>query len=146
MAAAKKKAAKKRAAPKAKTRKKTAPTLGTLSDEIFILREERMGLEQKVKELKAEESDLKSDIIQALAKEGLTKASGELATVSNNPSTVPIADDWEAVKKWCIKNKDTSILQKRLAGKHIVDLSEEGINVPGIHFETVAKLSITKRS
>ncbi len=142
--ASSKKAAKRPTRPK-KQASKARPkcTLGSIADEVFELRTERLKLEAEVAAIKAEEADLKAQGLKLLVTSKLQMASGNLATISRTPKLIATVIDWDKLWQWVHKKKETSIFQKSVAQGYVGELNEAGKLPPGIRMERVVKISIT---
>lgn len=123
---------------------KIPKTLGGIADAYYRKREERLALDRKVKELKAEEELLKEAARAALRKAKTERASGKLGTISLNPKIVATVDDWEALYKYIKKHDAFELLQRRIGLGAYVERLEAGEQVPGVKPEEILDVSLHK--
>jgi hypothetical protein len=83
-------------------------------------------------------------VLQALARQKLAGGRGRVAQASIGSHVVPNVTDWDAVYKWILKTKDTSLLQRRVSSTHWGELINAKRVVPGISPVTLTVLSLTK--
>lgn len=122
----------------------TPDNLGSAIDSLHRLRAERLELEKRVKELKADETTQRQLIIAALQQQKLTGGRGELATASINSVTVPTVENWGMVEEFILDQRCLWLLQRRIAGPAYIEFLEKRDGVPGIVPTTLAKLSLRK--
>jgi hypothetical protein len=120
--------------------------LGAGIDALYSLREARLDLERKIKEMKSEEYALRNDILLTLGECGLAKASGGLATASVRTSLVPVVEDWNLVYSYIAENDRFDLMQKRISTVAWRDLKESGELVPGTVAVEDCDISLTKSS
>jgi len=120
--------------------------LGSVIDQLYGRREERLNFERRVKELKAEEMKLREEILDTLAISGLEKASGHLATAGVKTSIIPITTNWIDIHSWIRDNDRFDLLQKRLSVLAWRELYDTGVLIPGTEAVEDVDLSLTKSS
>lgn len=120
--------------------------LGELIDNLYAKRAARLLVTKEVDALKAEETTLREQIIEALDKQAMDKASGKKATCGITESTEPVAKDWQQIHKFIRVENRFDLLQRRLSGPAWLELREAGILVPGTEPIKVRSLSLTKSS
>jgi hypothetical protein len=120
--------------------------LGECADLLYQTRGTRLAIERDVEELKGFEQKLKAHLIEKLgpdqAAEGIV---GELATVRVLSEIIPVANDWEALAEYIVKNKAVDLLQRRLSNEGVRARWEDDKVIPGVEKLMTKKLSITKR-
>lgn len=122
---------------------------GDVIDQLFCMREERLGLEREVESMKKDEKELKSLLLIILPGAALDGAMGKLATVSIQKSVVPVIataeGDWPALYAYIHKHKAYEMLQKRLSPEPFRERWAAKEAIPGVRPFVVEKLSLTKR-
>ena len=118
--------------------------IGQLIDNLYAKRAERLELDKRVTGMKAEETELKAQIIELLTNDGLVGAKGHVATVSIKPTVQPKILDWSAVHEWVITNNMPELLQRRITVSFWEALRQDGTLVPGTEVVVVTDLSLTK--
>jgi len=121
-------------------------SLGTLIDNLYSLRAERLEREKSVREMKSQESLLTDQIMEQMKEVDTTRAGGELANVSINPLTVAHVSNWEQFHAFIAKTGYFHLLQKRVSDPAYRELLEKEITVPGVEPTVLSKLSLTKVS
>lgn len=129
------------------TATKSAPkarpaTLGALIDAIHTKREEKRLVEEDVKKIDAEISDLEKQIMEALDAQGITQSKGAKASVSITSSVVADVQDWDAFWPYVAKNKFWHLVQRRVSDPSYRELLEQGKKVPGVQPFTRRKLNL----
>ena len=79
--------------------------IGTCADRLYKLREERLALQKKVDELKAEETALKNHIIDMLPKSEASGVAGKVARVTVVTREEPQIKDQNALRKYLNRTK-----------------------------------------
>lgn len=126
--------------------KGTPSKLGSGADALYELRTERLKLEKRVKELKAEEARQSEILIKALQDQNLIGARGSVGTISLQPQTVPTVEDWSKVEDFILKNDCLYLLQRRISNSAYIEFLNQMGGVPGIAPTTLTKLSLRKAS
>ena len=121
-----------------------AGTIGSSIDAMWALREEKRGLEEKVKVVEEKIKAHEEVLLGRLDQEDTTKSQGKLASVSITSTPIANVEDWESFWKFIIKGKHTQLLQKRVSDPAYRELMERGIKVPGV--TTFVKRRINLRS
>lgn len=119
-------------------------TIGACADLAYKMRAERLGVEERVEAMKAEEAKLKEHILTLLQGQKLESGTGERATVSISHLVVPKVVDWEKFYAFIHKKKAWSLLERRPARGAYKERLEAGEVVPGVEPMDVVNLSITK--
>jgi hypothetical protein len=118
--------------------------LGVTIDALYNMRQQRLELQRAVDGLKAEETELRGQILDALEASGLAKASGQVATAGIKTSLEPMVEDWDLVFAWIRENNRFELVQKRISAPAWREYKESGILVPGTAPNEVVDISLTK--
>jgi len=118
--------------------------LGTKIDELYALRALRLDLQKKVDACKAEETVMRSNILDLLQEAGLAKASGLMATCGIKHTKEPVVEDWDKVWDYITKTGSFELVQKRISAPAWRELLEAEMLVPGTSAAMVTDLSLTK--
>ena len=119
-----------------------APTPGSDIDALFELREKKRSLEAAVKDLDGQASLVEERLMETMAKNGLDKATGKLASVSISSNTVANVEDWDAFLAYIYKNKLGHLLQRRVSDPAYRELLEAKKAVPGVQPFTKRRLNL----
>ena len=104
---------------------------------------ERLDLDHRSKRLKAEEDELKAQLILAMEKAGLPDLIIPEASASLREKRRPYIVDYSQLEAYIVENKATDLLQKRLTESAVKARWEDGIVIPGIGLLTETKITIT---
>lgn len=131
------------AAPAAEDKPKVEiKAIGPLVDQLWKHREELRELEAKAKIIEAKAKDVEEKITEQLAAQGLDKATGKSASISQSTSVVANVEDWAAFHTYIAKNKYFHLLQKRVSDPAYRELLEAGKKVPGVQPFSRKKLNL----
>jgi hypothetical protein len=122
--------------------KTPAPTMGTLIDGIWSLRESKRALEVQIKEIEEKISANEEALLGRMDKEGVDKSTGKKASVSVVESIVPVTKDWEEFIAFVIKNKYGHLVERRPAVLACRELFEQKGNIPGLEAFRKRKINI----
>jgi len=120
--------------------------IGPAIDALYALREQRLGMQKKVDELKAEELKKRNEIFELLAGLGLTKASGAVATAGIKVSNIPLVEDWDTLQAHIKATGEFDLLQKRISVTAWRARFDEGVEVPGVSKVEDVDISLTRAS
>lgn len=122
-------------------------TMGACADKLYKLREKRYELGRQIKEIEAEEAEIKDYIIKNLSKQEAEGVSGKIANVRIKTEDIPVVEDWEAFYKYIVKTKSFDMLQKRINTKAVrerIEDKKDFTSKAGVgSFKTIS-VSITK--
>lgn len=128
--------------------KKAFPkTPGGLADAMYKQDQVIKEINRTLTEAKAFRKELEEHAFTVFKNQDLEGARGKAGQASISHTLVPqveTPDDWLKVFRWIMKNKDFSILQKRLAVTHIRELWDDSVNIPGVKPYAKIGLSVTK--
>lgn len=122
-------------------------TMGACADKLYKLREKRYELSRQIKEIEAEEAEIKDYIINNLSKQESNGVSGKIANVRVKTENVPVVEDWEAFYKYVSRTKSFDMLQRRINTKAVRERIEDKKDFAlkaGIGSFTTVSVSITK--
>jgi hypothetical protein len=120
--------------------------IGARIDMLYELREQRLGIEKRVKELKEQEVQARNDIFELLASMGLTKASGALATCGIKVTNVPLVEDWDTLWGYIQQTGEFDLVQKRISVTAWRARFDDGVTIPGVSKVEDVDISLTKAS
>lgn len=123
-----------------------AKDIGAHIDALYALREQRLGIERRVKEMKEQEVQMRNSIFEMLAGMGLTKASGAVATAGIKVSNVPLVEDWDQLWKYIQQTGEFDLVQKRVSVTAWRARFDDGITIPGVSKVEDVDISLTKAS
>jgi hypothetical protein len=113
-------------------------------DRMFLLREQKRGLEAQVKGVKDEIAQLQDDLLGRLDEVGTNYARGSLASASVTETLVPQIKDWGEVSQWVMDNDALYLLYRRVSAGPWKELRDAGTEVPGIEPYTKVAISLTR--
>lgn len=122
-------------------------TMGACADKLYKLREKRYELSRQIKEIEAEEAEIKDYIINNLSKQEAAGVSGKIANVRVKTESVPVVEDWEAFYKYVSRTKSFDMLQRRINTKAVrerIEDKKDFASKAGIGSFTTVSVSITK--
>lgn len=103
-------------------------SLGSLIDELDLIRSNRRYLAERDKELSAGYAALEAEIKERLGAEGMARATGRRATVSLNSVIIANVTDWTAVYALIKKTGSFHLLQRRISDPAFRELYELELN------------------
>lgn len=124
-------------------------TLAACADQLFIIRTERLKLQQSVAALEARESALREHLIKNLPKSQASGIAGKLARVSVVTKTVVQVTDWDALNAYVLKNGKKNpgvfaLYQRRVGDAAVREMWAAGKEVPGTAPLDVPVISMNK--
>ncbi len=117
-------------------------TIGAKIDQLHNLREQKRQLEEQVKQLQAQMAELENDLIEDMDKQGVSKSTGALATVSISSNVRPSVDDWDAFYAYIHRHKYYHLLERRPSVSGCNELLETKGKIPGVVPFTQRKLNL----
>ena len=117
-------------------------TIGAKIDQLHNLREQKRQLEEQVKQLQARMAELENDLIEDMDKQGVSKSTGALATVSISSNVRPSVDDWDAFYAYIHRYKYYHLLERRPSVSGCNELLETKGKIPGVVPFTQRKLNL----
>jgi len=113
-------------------------------DKMFMLREQKKGLETQVKEVNEEIKQCEQNLLARLDEVGTTTARGTLASVVKTESLVPRIIDWGLVSDYIMENDAVYLCHRRISSGPWRELRDAGTDIPGIEPYTKIAISLTK--
>lgn len=117
-------------------------TIGAKIDQLHALREQKRTLEEQIKQLSGQMDVLENSLIEQMDAEGVSKSTGNSATVSISTSVKPSVDDWEAFYAYIHRFKYYHLLERRPSVTGCRELLETKGKIPGVVPFTQRKLNI----
>ena len=122
-------------------------TLGTLIDRLDQLRDFIREQDARVNKAKKHKSLLEEKILELANEQGLSKATGNTATMSISRSIVPSVTDWDKVNKFVLRHKRLDMFQKRLSAPVYRELLETHTRgIPGLESREDVRVNLRKIS
>ena len=109
-----------------------AESIGSMIDNLDKIRDKKRGLDEQVKDLEAQYRELTEKILDRMATENMSKASGRRATVSRSETIVGQLEDWEALTKYISRTKNFQLFERRISAAAFRELFEKKGEVPGV--------------
>lgn len=125
-----------------KTRTAAGPSIGSLIDQLWELRDTKRALEAKVKEIEERFNEVDEQLMAQLEAAGLDKATGKHASVSYSTSVVGTIEDFDALWAYARKNNYSHLFQRRLSDVAYRELLEAGKKVPGVQPFTKKRINL----
>lgn len=114
------------------TSPKKAPTLGSMCDALWALREKKRVADLAVKEIEAKIALAESQIMEKLDAEESIVAKGKLASVSITEVTSFNITDFDLFAKYVGKTKYYHLFQRRVTETAVREIFEQKGAVPGL--------------
>lgn len=118
--------------------------LGTCADKLYELRQKRLDAQKVVDALAAEESALKTHIINTLPKSDASGVAGKLARVTVVSKDIPQVKDWKKFYAYVKRHSAFELMQRRLSNKAIEERLEDGKKIPGVEIFHATTVSLNK--
>lgn len=106
--------------------------LGELIDYKAALKQETDAINAELKRVKELDNAAEAALFAAFEEQGMTKASGKLATISIKESIVPTVRDWDAYYAFIKANDYFHLLEKRPSAPGCRELFERDGSIPGV--------------
>jgi hypothetical protein len=113
-------------------------------DEMFLLREQKRGLEKQINEVKAKMTAIQQELLTRFNEIGTDYARGSMASASITETVVPNIDDWGQVADWVMENDALYLLHRRVLSGAWKELRDAGTDVPGIEPYTRTAISLRR--
>lgn len=119
-------------------------SLGLCADEYHEVRTLRLSMEKVVKQVTDREAEIREHLISNLSKSDDTGAAGKKYRAQIVSKDVPKLNDWKALTAFVAEHDRFDLIQKRLSEKAVLDMLEQGEDVPGVEKMKIPGVSITK--
>jgi ribosomal protein L29 len=120
-------------------------TLGACVDRLYKLRQERAKHTKKADEIKKQITELKTHLIDCIGKSDAEGVTGRTARVRVLPKTVATVKDWDKFWAYIRRHKAHHLMQRRVASPAVLELWEDGKQVPGVEAYHYKDVSCTKK-
>lgn len=117
-------------------------SIGPTIDKLNTLREDKRGLEAKIKVIETEYAELETQLMEKFEAEGTDKGTGKNATASVSSSVVGNVTDWEKFNAFVKKTGFFHLFQRRLSDAAVRELFEQGKKIPGCEPFTKKRLNL----
>jgi hypothetical protein len=121
-------------------------SIGKMVDEMYALRNQKLELNKKAKEINARIEELQSLVLERMEGEDMEVSAGQDATARRAKTIVPVVQDWTAFEKYIMDNDALYMLERRCASNSFRELNAQGVEVPGVRPFTKIAISLTKKS
>ena len=121
-------------------------SMGKCIDMLYEQRAKRLLLQHEVDEMKAEEKDLETHILNTFSKDDLRGAKGDVATAAIKRTTSVVLSDWDTFIAYVAENEAWELLRKQPASNAVKERWDEEIEIPGVEPFVNVGLSLTKVS
>jgi len=116
-------------------------TLGNQIDTLYALKQTKAELARKERTIGEQIREHETKLQEELKNLGISKASGEKATIRVSSLNTPSVKDWDALYEYIRENDAFYLLQRSVNGAPYRELIDAGVEVPGV--ETFSKTSIS---
>ena len=113
-------------------------------DKMYMLREQKRGLEAQVKAVNVRIAEGNEWLLKRYAEIGTTTARGTLASATMTETIVPNIEDWSLVQQWILDNDALYLVHRRVSAGPWKELLDTGEHVPGIAAFTKRTISLRK--
>lgn len=118
------------------------PTIGSLTDEMHVIRENKRGLEEQIKALDEQYRELEMKLIELADEQGTTTGKGKSASFTVAESVVPQVTNWDDFYKFIQKNKYWHLLERRPSVTGCRELFETKGAIPGVEKFTKRRVNL----
>lgn len=117
-------------------------TIGSLTDEMFNIRENKRALEEQIKALDEQYRELEMKLIELADEQGTTTGKGKMAGFTVNENVVPQVTNWDEFYKFIQKNKYWHLLERRPSVTGCRELFETKGAIPGVEKFTKRRINL----
>lgn len=121
-------------------------TVGELSDQLWLLREEKRKLEAQATEIEKQMQPVELALLEMMKSQGIEMGRGQYATFSRKESVVPVPENWDEIYKYIARNGYFHLLHKRLSEAACRELFEKNGAIPGMVPYTKVTVRLTTKS
>ena len=123
---------------------KEVKSVGSIIDELYVMRLTRSALQKEADKIKAQETELSKFLITELEDAESTAMRGKKAMFSISKKVVPTVEDWNQVYAFVKETDAFDLFPRSINASAWTDRLENRILVPGTAEFTVTKSSLTK--
>lgn len=120
--------------------------LTQLVDAYIAKRIDRLLADKAAALLKAEENQLKKNLLEIRAASGAKSLGGTLGTLNWHRKNKPIVENWGALYAYIKQYDAFELLQRRIGEKAVEERWEDGIVIPGVTTFPVDDLTIVGKT
>lgn len=120
--------------------------IGQVADEYKRVSGIRLAMQKAMEDVKARESELKNFLIDNIDADNEAGVMGlkYAATIKRDKKPRMDSEKWKDLHQWIADNDRFDLLQKRLSDTPVMELINEGVELPGIESMTVKSVSVRK--
>ena len=122
----------------------TPKEVSALADKWWLQQAKRLAAKHKMEELEKIEVALKTGLLAALEKEGISSIGGKKVHVTLKRRVKPAVGNWQELYDYIQKTGEFDLLQKRLTESAVSDRWEDEVEIPGVYPLEVAEISYSK--
>lgn len=108
------------------------PTVATLANRRFELREAKRALDAQIKVIDAELAGNEVDLLEAADAAGMTHFRVGKLSIAVSEQVVGNVDDWDQLYGYITENNAFHLLQRRLGNAAYKEILDSGETVPGV--------------
>jgi len=116
-------------------------------ERLSALMDEISDMSQKTDKLKAEQEQIKRQVLKYCRENEMDRvsASGVTVTIGERPLARVAPDKWPEFWAWAVLTSNTGVMQKRVTDVRLHDLAIEGVVLPAyVTLETTDKINVTR--
>ena len=121
-------------------------TVGELSDQMWLLREQKRNLEAQASDVEKQIAPLEQELLELMKEQGIEMGKGSYATFTRKETIMPNPEDWDAIYRYIARNGYYHLLHKRLSEVACRELFEKNGSIPGVVPFTKVSIRLTTRS
>lgn len=120
--------------------------LGQVADEYKRVASIRIARQKAVDEIKSRESELRDYLIEHIDADNEAGVMGReyQATIKKDVKPRIDPEKWNEFHQWVAENGRFDLLQKRMSDKAVMELINEGVELPGVEKMHVKSVSVRK--
>ena len=121
---------------------------GDLLTELRQLLDKRDEVNLTVAAINERRNQVEYELQKLAERTGLDSFSNDVLTVSVKTETVVGYDPeyWGSLMEWAVRTNNTHIIQRRVSTRPVMELVDNGIEMPeGIKFETITKVNTRRK-
>jgi len=130
--------------PKAGAAFKMPAKLAHCVDLLWSTREARLKIQRECDELEKKEAAIKDHLINNIPKNDATGVTGKLCSVTIISKRKFSVKDWDKVNTWILKNKDLTVMNRKLSDAVVGEIYDNGKTIPGVEIFQAPSVSINK--
>lgn len=107
-------------------------------------RNKRLFLDKQVEAMKENEQVLLRAIIAKMKEQELVKVGTKAGTLKLKVTEEPVPENWPEIWAYVKVNDRFDLLHKRISSEAVKEMRENGIAVPGVSWNEVSKITVSK--